>query len=654
MKTQEYVRNTDHSKELQQGVVVEDVLSLDATDTELNQTLDSKITASKAELTKLTNWWAKMEEAENIWKGQQLDEEEMYPWQLPYVDNAIFRSIETIIPIAVSRVAKPQGIPAQPNPKSKKLAADVEKQLEYGFSPRRENMRSKVRMALRHLLLYRLGVIKYYWDKDLGENGDWCFETIRPTKFEAFDHSTSDPTKLDFVVELVTSSYKKVKKQFPGKAAELAQALGIKDDEDKTFTYQEVWFTFVGPDGKPIKAVLWRYKHIILHKMKNPNWDWEGEDVTDEYGMPTTDENGQPTGEKVYHNFLENPEHPYIFLNYLNLGKTIVDDTSLLEQAWPLQRTANKRGMQITEMSDKAQGKLAISTGFISAENAELITEDPKEFLLGAGDVRQGVTHVPGEPPPPALFQDQSLQLQEIDNIMGTHSTTRGERQTNETLGGRMILREADYGRIDDLVQEAVEPTFAKAYQVATHMMKLRYTEAHYARVTGPDGKFDLIEFSRDSIEDGLEVYVLPGSSLPQDKVSKRMEAMELAAGGMIPLDELYERLGWDNPKEVALKLIVFNTNPVMYSQILASGKTFTEAVAMGALQPPVQPGMGPEAAPQEGEAELSEAADVMARVNELMESPEFQNMPPAQQQAIITEARSYQDTAAQVADGAV
>lgn len=707
MASEEWQKQSPISEEQKTGILLEDILSLDLNEEELNKSLDAKISASRAYYKNTLNFWKKMEEAENIWLGHQLDEDEMYPWQLPYVDNVIFRDIETIIPIAVSRVPAPQVVPAQDTPESKQLAGDLEKQLEYGFSMRRENMRSKVRMALRHLMIYRLGVIKYLWDENLGETGDYTFKVIRPTKLYAFDHSTPYPNKLDFIVELVSESAKQAAKKFPGKKDELYQMLDIKreSDEDKTFTYEEVWFSYFDNEGLPQECVLWRYKDTILKKMKNPNWDYKGEESMGEpaapagltpatpqmspeigmaqerMGVPPMGGTMQPPGmpmqgapeetgvftpqvelqqpKSIYRNFLENPEKPYIFMNYLNLGKQLVDDTSLLFQSWPMQRTSNKRGMQITEMADKAQGKLVIDTAFVSAENAELISDDPNEHILGTGDVRTGVQRLPGQGPDASLFNDKVHNLSEIDNLMGTHSTTRGERQEQETLGGRQILREGDFGRIDDLVQEAIEPTFAKAFQVATHLMKLRYTEPHYAKLTGTDGQFDMITFSQDSIEDGIEVMVQAGSSVPIDKVFRRAEALELANSKSIALDDLYERLGWDNPKESALKVLAFNMNPMVYAQVLASGQTFTEAMAANPnlLAPPMMPGQPgaapPEGAPQEeqgGEQELAQAEQTLKRLQEFVQSDKFQQLSPEEQQQVIDQMKEYNETVKKVA----
>ena len=671
-QSNEWSQPQNIEREQQQGVLIEDILSLDLNEEELNISLDAKIAAARSYYKETLQWWSKMEEAENIWLGSQLDEDEMYPWQLPYVDNVIFRDIESIIPIAVSKNAAPQATPAQDTPLSKKLSEDLEKHLEYGFSVKRENMRSKVRKALRHLLLYRIGVIKWLWDPDIGQAGDYHFEVIRPTRLYAFDHTTDKPGELNFIVELVTESAKVTAAKFPSKKTQLYEELGIKPgtmEDDKVFTYQEVHFTHYNNSGQPEEGLLWRYKHLILDKMKDPNWDYQGQEQQMEQemqqeatGMEMEMAGGMMEGlqqapemTKVFRNFLENPEKPYIFLTYLNLGKQLIDDTSLLLQSWPLQRQINKTGMQITEMADKAQGKLAISTAFVSSENAELITDDPKEHIVGDGDVRQGVSQLQGQAPDKSLFDFKNQNSVEIDNLMGTHSTTRGERKEQETLGGRQLLMSGDLGRIEDLVQEAIEPAYNKAYQVATHLMKLRYTEPHYAKLTGKDGQLDFTEFTSDSIEDGIEVTVQVGSSLPIDKLARKEEAIKLV--NYFPPDVLYERLDMDNPKEEAIKMVTFQTDPALYQQILLSGKTFTEALPeiQAKAQEEEQAAAGQQAdteGQQKEAGEMDRAAEALKRMKDFAESDKFQELSPEEQQDFIEKMRAFNEQLKQVAGG--
>src|SRR4030042_3894124 len=98
MQSEEWQKKSPISEEQKTGILLEDILSIDLNEEELNKSLDAKISASRAYYKNTLDFWKKMEEAENIWLGHQLDEEEMYPWQLHYVDNVIFSTMQTHIP----------------------------------------------------------------------------------------------------------------------------------------------------------------------------------------------------------------------------------------------------------------------------------------------------------------------------------------------------------------------------------------------------------------------------------------------------------------------------------------------------------------------------------------------------------------------------
>lgn len=633
-----------------------ELLSLDIPDEELNRRLNKRIEDSRTYLSGTLKWWEKMEQAEKIWWGDQVNEDELYEFEKPaYVNNLIFRSVETIIPIAVSRIGVPEAIAAQPTERSKKLALDLESHLQYRF--RYLRMRSKIRMALRHLLLYRVGVIKWLWDYSLPYGGDYVFKVIRPTRLYAFDTTHANPDEMDFITEVVTEPVRVVVYKFPQAKDRLYERLGIQGESDpkldEEITYEENWIAYYTVENEQLKrniGLVWRYKGEVIGKIKNPNWDWQGED------REIVDEFGNPTQQKVFHNFFDHQKFPYVFLNFLNLGKSIIDETSLVEQAWPLQQAHNKRVAQLDAIAEMAPGKMVFSTRGMEEEEQEKVTWDRDEHItVGDADVREAFAHVPGPQISPALFEDIVRTENAVDNIAGTHSTTRGERKEQETLGGRMMLREADYGRVDDLIQEAVEPAIVELFQAAAHLIKLRYTEAHFAKISGKDGRFDLIEFTRDSVEDGMEIDVQEGSTLPVDNLSKRAEAISLAQlPGRITDDDLYMALGWDNPKESAAKLAVFNSDKGMYARILASGQSFLEFLNAQAQQPavpaapgqPTQPGQ-PAAVPAEGGISDQQAEAMRSKVERIgmrLQGSEFDRLPDEQKARVIEESRAAMD----------
>src|SRR3990167_6950400 len=108
--------------------------------------------------------------------------------------------------------------------------------------------------------------------------------------------------------------------------------------------------------------------------MANPNWNYD-EFMADE------------AGKQVRLNYHDRPRKPYIIFNHLNLGKYIIDDTSLIEQAMTLQDILNKEGRQIVENAEQASSGLVLDEDKISQEDARKIIGDPSEKIMISGNV---------------------------------------------------------------------------------------------------------------------------------------------------------------------------------------------------------------------------------------------------------------------------
>src|SRR4030065_662679 len=71
--------------------------------------------------------------------------------------------------------------------------------------------------------------------------------------------------------------------KFPKAKEKLWARFDIKQGRESQLAnkirYQEIWFTWYDNEGVPFEGVCWRFEDIILEKMKNPYWDYEGEDV---------------------------------------------------------------------------------------------------------------------------------------------------------------------------------------------------------------------------------------------------------------------------------------------------------------------------------------------------------------------------------------
>jgi hypothetical protein len=196
---------------------------------------------------------------------------------------------------------------------------------------------------------------------------------------------------------------------------------------------------------------------------------------------------------------------------------------------------------------------------------------------------------------------------------MGIHSTTRGERAQQETLGGRKLLMGSDYGRLDLIVRN-LEQAMEEWYNAYLHMIKVYALEAEVLS----DGKMR-IEMKTEDIPSSIMVMVKKGSTLPVDKKTKMANAIQLSEWGMIDPGTLFEELGYANVEERVERL---------YEWLRLTGKIMPE-----------QPGM-PGGQPGQGQPEQNPQQEQLMRLQQIMQSPEFQQLPPKEQKKMVGEAR--------------
>ena len=595
-----YLRHEEIEEKPQFETLSHGVLELDIPDSDLIRVLDMKQRESEDFFDNKLDLDKRRKKNNDYWRGKQIDYGMFHKWQVPYVDNVIYRDVETIIPIAISKVPDIIVSPASEDPEKIKRAKALQKVLD--FTVKQRHVRQVLRKATRHSLLDFIFVIKARWDKI---KQTFVFEAVQPNKL-ILDHTATrtdfgmSSEAFDYIGEWIEEPLKVVISKFPNKKQEILDRTsgGIKQENARQLAnkirYQEIWFTWHGEDGTPIEGLLWRYKDLILDKMRNPYWDYEGQ----ERAIAIDPITGNLIKKAVQFNHFEQPKKPYIIMNYQYTGVSgPIDDTTPVEQALPLQDVVNKRGRQITELADKANPKKIIPADFISKEDAVDITDDPGETIVGEGSVRDGFTHVPGIPPNPVLFQDLVSNRLEIDNMIGAHATTRGERVPEESGIARQITREGDFGRIDDMVLSLIEPATDEMANWMVHFIKVFGTEEHFTQVLGEAGQSEFVEFDRDSIDDGLNITVKASTV---DKTERRSTATQLASAGSIDPLSLFEDLDAKNPIERAKRLTAFNADPsgATYMQLILGDQEGAQALQGAAVQQAAAKGGGGEITP--------------------------------------------------------
>jgi len=469
------------------------------------------------------------------------------------IENIIFRNVETIVPILTSSTPEPRVF--HPN---KKFTDKLRKVLTIRWEVF-DKMLEKSRVAIRRNFIWYLGVMKVRFDKDLNEI---VWENVKN------DHIIVDPDG-KFIAQIIDNlTLEEVIDLYPKNKAELLKLVNVKENNKELLGNKISFIEYHTPE-----FTVWKYKSIILDKQKNPNWDWGESTEVDELGVE----------QSVAYNILNKPPMPYIFLKTFNVNSEIYGDTSLIEQAIPLQDLINERKKQINENAEEANGSLVGSGDYISKDQFATIKGLPRERIwVEKGDSRMALARVAGNPLQGYVIDDFLMTKSEIDNIMGTHSTTRGAGSDSDTATEAVMEKQQDYGRIDDLVK-SYEDFCEDYFNLTLQMMIIHYQDEHFIPLEGVDDvslnrnllikelskvyKYKDNELRGGKYEETKQftkpiVMVKRGSTLPIDDVSRRNDAINLWNGGGIDPISLYEELNDPNPELRARRLFIWQSQP--------------------------------------------------------------------------------------------
>jgi hypothetical protein len=503
--------------------------------------------------------------------------------------NRIFTDAEAVINSLIANPPKPNTIPARDSEESKELSLMLEKVLNVRYN--KLNVKEVLRQGLRDLFISRIIVLKPYWDVKIN---DFNVRRVDPTKVR-FSKKAKNEVQSEFAIEEIETTVQELIDTFPEKRKEILAGANISDEQllidNPETTYKEAW---IGYD------LCVKFKDKILYKGKNPYWDWDGILATKDEMMTLQAKDNVPLRDKLksmeskllsdlgpleegqedttvqeyrmkdeenaYESYLFNyfdvPRKPYIFATVLGNEDRPIGMTSFIEQASSLQEVVDRLVYQIYLNTEMVNGITKVNTeSGISKSDAQGIRYDAGGVLWGK-DVVKGVQREFGQGLPQFVFEALKDYRDEIDNIMAASSAFRGEREGQETKAGRIALIEQSFLRLNELVQ-TVDYVMQELFTWWMQLMKVKYTERHYIKEFGPDQAVEIMELTRNDIEDGIEVRVIPGKMLPEDKQFMYERAQtDFQAGLLSPIDYMTEA-GYQNPKELAKNSLEFQQNPM-------------------------------------------------------------------------------------------
>lgn len=620
---------------------IQDPLSLDISDEEITQIADKRAELSEKFYEKYYNLSERRRKNEIYRFGRQVGEKEknkeLKVYESRYLDNVIYEIENSIDPLLKSKLPD---IIVTVGEGKKENQDDAEKTAENVSIcintdlHKREN-RNAVSIALRHHPVYFTGVLKAVWDPLID---DFKFVTVHPDNIVA-DHTchTRDADEMGYVCEYVPISIQKAFAMFPKAKDKLKERLildGILKEGEPEWNnkateikIKEIWFDWIKEkDGKweKVCGVIWKYKNVVLAKMKNPNYDYEGEEqyfvyddmsvesskrqMTAEEMMNSAMTGVDPLGmkvEKIYHNYFSYPRKPYFFFGYDQFGKIPYDETSRIEQNINNQQNMDDTGKQIIqELKNRGKHIFSKLAGLDGDTLEQMDMNDPDQDILVDNDVNSVHKYIAPERPAPQEYASLNDSRSRMYAVAGA-SAVRGQIQSDVATTNQ-IAREADFTRADDLAEETVNAAYEWMAQWALQFIKLRYTKDHFRRILGDDGVVTYFKLNRDVITDGMEVAIKASGT---DKLKTQRNAMEMLKSGIIDPYNFYKDMGIASPEKRTEALITFQSNPLDYLLRIVQKNT-PEQLAAKLATAPLPNGAQP--TPQAGGSEGSQPGQPM------------------------------------------
>ena len=485
-----------------------------------------------------TEWIKIWEDNEKYWLGKQFSVAEIEEFH-PLIDNIVFESLETFLPQATRRNPQAQVEVKGTKELQTKVTAAMAEMIEERLNSWADNtkLRLKIKRAARNWSIYLLGVAKIGWNM---KNSDVGLQIIRPQKLILDPDGITDEDGYDgeYIGEYRKMTAARLVEITPKYKKEIEEL--VKGEMGTKVQFIEWWTN---------EYTCWTLGPHVLLKKKNPHWNYDTDtkqEQVDEYGN-TTEQGVRIPGK----NHFLTPRIPYIFLSIFNLGKGPTDITSLISQGISTQDLINKRYRQIDHNVDFQNEGMVVSgerSGLTKDEAAQasMALRQGKVIYINNGAPRDAVDRLPA----PALPSDIYNQLLDARNrfrdVFGVRGSTPAGIENEDTVRGKIITRGLDTDRIGGGITEYLEQFSDDVYNWVYQMLLVYLPDLQ---------QIELPPF---------KISVSEGSLLPKDNVTIANQAIELANAGKMSLLDLYERLEYPNPEQMAANVWLEQNAPQM------------------------------------------------------------------------------------------
>lgn len=538
----------------------------------------------------------------------------------PVADNIIFESTETFLPAATR--ANPEPLVTADNSEiGQKFAGDIKVALVHFADS--ELLRRKLAKGARSWLLNRLGSWKLSYNPSTKEI-ELDTANVKKMGFDPDGHIDENGEFTgDWLFDKKKLSADKLIELFPKK--------------EKIITIK-----CQGKLGTKLEYYEWHYcrtdvfytiDDTVLGKFKNPNWNYDGEEISIDPGT------GAETKTQIQgRNHLPEMSYPYRFLGIFSVNSQPHDETGLIIQNIPQQDKINKLDTQIDRNIEGMNNGIVVNGLYFTEEQSSQAASALRKGMairVPNGEPSKAVLFPEKPPLPTDVFRNRDDARNELKNVFGISGLTSQGIQKTEDVRGKILVNQADSSRIGGGITEYLEQVADSIYNLYVQMMFVYYDEEHFVANSGATEGAELVVLKNSNfpVLKTLTITVKEGSLVPKDPLTQRNEAIDLWTANAIDPLTFYKKLDFPDPAQATNQLILWQM--LQKGQIQPQMYLPTFQVAGQPQQAPLpnqQPGTGgpainPEIAQPTGQqpAEPASPAAVDIQSKQLMGSTPLQ-----------------------------
>lgn len=598
------------------------LLDLGIPDERLIDNLNQRIEASRNYYNDPNGFDLEQKRAENLrmYLGAQVDSQDMYDQESPYIENQIRRAVDSIVGYATARSPQSVVTPADDTPQSKKFASNLEK--AHNMHSVEFDLRGILEVAVRSWLLNQEAYLMLDFDPDYGEHGE-IVPSFKPPDEVVVDMNARFGSTPPAITLFEKKTIEQLLYTYPDKEKEILGSIGAKRAGTRNVTREMVvkrtYFTYYdAKTGKAQEGVAVHYDRVMLGKYKDINWLPDGK------------------------NFLKKQMKPIIPLNVLSDGKHWIDFSTPIDDGIRMQRLINARGKQINLNAMRSNGTIVVDgkASGLTKEDVENWTLGPNQkiFLKKANQTASKenmIWRLDGQDVKPFVIQAQQDLRNQLGEIIGVPVDQTGADISgdDQTLGQDLLKKSSDNAR-QDMIVRAIDRMLYNYFNLLTQMMFRWYDEDHFFPYLDSDGSFENIVIKRYYFDEGMRVNVKGLSTIAFDKNREQAMATHLVDHNGISHLDYFRIAGFENPQKLYDNWVKESKDP--FALVRDANDQYDDANAyaefldiMGGANPKIRP---------------EATKDYILTLRKLMFTDRYLQAKPKPQHAFLKRVQRYLD----------